>query len=629
MGVRQVPGHHTDVTEVTAAGIARLAGVGRAAVSNWRRRYAHFPRPVGGTDTSPTFSLPEVEQWLRDQGKLAEVPLRERLWQLIEADPRGHSAALTALGEQYLAHGDRPPPDSGGQDPFARTAAALAAETGPADAYAFALARYTDGAAARLTPTPPETAALMAALAGPAGTVLDPACGAGSLLAAAQRQPGGPPTELYGQDTDPVLARLGALRLALHGTATVQVRDGDSLLADAFPHLAADAVLCHPPFNERHWGHAELTYDTRWEYGLPARAESELAWVQHALARLRPGGTAVVLMPPAAASRRTGRRVRAALLRRAALRAVIALPAGAAPPHSLPLHLWVLRKPDGTTAHDPRLLVVDSATALRPASGTGRAGLDWETLHRTVLDAWRDFRRDGDIAAVPGLRRALPVIDLLDDEVDLAPARHLPPPAEADGAAALTAVRTQLRGTLHRTAQLAAAVHPDSEESAPGAHWSTVTIGELVRTGALELHTHSAAGDPPPPTRPGDVLVPLLLDGTATQVVADDAGGEAPDRRMSLLRPDTAALDPWFLAGFLRGTANTRQASSYASSATRVDVRRLKVPRLPLETQRRYGRRFRELAAFEEALRHTADLGRRLAQGTVDGLTEGALPPGD
>lgn len=98
---------------------------------------------------------------------------------------------------------------------------------------------------------------------------------------------------------------------------------------------------------------------------------------------------------------------------------------------------------------------------------------------------------------------------------------------------------------------------------------------------------------------------------------------------MSLLRPDTAALDPWFLAGFLRGTANTRQASSYASSATRVDVRRLKVPRLPLETQRRYGRRFRELAAFEEALRHTADLGRRLAQGTVDGLTEGALPPGD
>lgn len=31
-----------NATEVTAAGIARLAGVGRAAVSNWRRRYADF-----------------------------------------------------------------------------------------------------------------------------------------------------------------------------------------------------------------------------------------------------------------------------------------------------------------------------------------------------------------------------------------------------------------------------------------------------------------------------------------------------------------------------------------------------------------------------------------------------------
>ena len=31
---------------VTAADIARLAGVGRAAVSNWRRRHPDFPRPV-------------------------------------------------------------------------------------------------------------------------------------------------------------------------------------------------------------------------------------------------------------------------------------------------------------------------------------------------------------------------------------------------------------------------------------------------------------------------------------------------------------------------------------------------------------------------------------------------------
>ncbi|MDT0347635.1 HsdM family class I SAM-dependent methyltransferase, partial [Streptomyces litchfieldiae] len=339
MGGRHVPGQHT---EVTAAGIARLAGVGRAAVSNWRRRYDHFPRPIGGTDTSPTFSLPEIERWLRDQGKLAEIPLRERLWQLIEAHPAGPAEALARTGDQLLAHGDRTPTDA---DDLAQAAAGLATELGPAPAYTFLLGRHLDTAARHLTLTPPETAALMAALAGPADTVLDPACGPGTLLAAAHGPGDTPPGELYGQDTDSTLTRLARLRLALRGTATVQTRAGDTLLTDAFPHLTVDAVLCHPPFNERNWGHEHLTYDPRWEYGLPARTESELAWVQHSLAKLRPGGTAVLLMPPAAASRRTGRRVRATLLRRGALRAVIALPAGAAPPHGLPLHLWILRKP--------------------------------------------------------------------------------------------------------------------------------------------------------------------------------------------------------------------------------------------------------------------------------------------
>jgi predicted DNA-binding transcriptional regulator AlpA len=54
---------------ITAAAIARLAGVGRAAVSNWRRRYPEFPKPVGGSPVSPTFDRTEVETWLKATGK--------------------------------------------------------------------------------------------------------------------------------------------------------------------------------------------------------------------------------------------------------------------------------------------------------------------------------------------------------------------------------------------------------------------------------------------------------------------------------------------------------------------------------------------------------------------------------
>ncbi|OKH97834.1 restriction endonuclease subunit M [Streptomyces sp. CB02923] len=681
---------------MTAAGIARLAGVGRAAVSNWRRRHTGFPQPVGGTETSPTFALADVEHWLRAQGKLAEVPLRERVWQQLVSHPAGAATALRHAGAVLLFVRDRPSAwrrlneaagdtELAGMLPailesvlaahlgrhhpvhgltydallpsaaLARATAELADEDGAAPAFEFLLGRHLDANPRQYTLTPPGPAALMAALAGPARTVLDPASGTGSLPAAAEGA-----QELYGQEADPDLAALTALRLALHAPgAQVRVHAADTLRADAFPQLAADAVLAHPPFNERNWGHDELAYDPRWEYGFPARTESELAWVQHALARLREGGTAVLLMPPAAASRRSGRRIRADLLRRGALRAVIALPAGAAPPYGIPLHLWVLRRPGSAAPPSPHLLVVDTA-ALAAGGAPGRDRIDWQAVRTAALEAWQAFDQDGGVEEQPGVRRSLAAIDLLDDDVDLAPARHLPPPPAAGGLAELARVRGHLATTLSRTAELTPEP-ADAPQTAP-ARWPLTTVGELARAGALVLRaggpgtaTEGAtpavltehdviAGTAPsgalpegaataPPEEPvlvaaGDVVVPVLGGGAVARVVDEATAGAALGRNLFLLRPDPAALDPWFLAGFLRGTANTRQASSYASTATRLDVRRLQLPRLPLADQLRYGRRFRELAAFEESLRLAARLGEQLVQGLHDGLTDGSVTPG-
>ncbi|MFJ3712420.1 N-6 DNA methylase [Streptomyces sp. NPDC090053] len=688
--------------EVTAAGIARLAGVGRAAVSNWRRRHADFPKPVGGTETSPSFALPEVEKWLHDQGKLAEVPLRERVWQQLTAHPAGAATALAHAGCVLLLVRDRHPswleisavsdarlarllPTAfetvlsarfGGHPavrtptahalqpsvPLLRASAELAAELGAYEAFEFLLGRHFEANPRQYTLTPPGTAELMAALAGvsaekstagsrtgtdqPAVTVLDPASGTGSLLCAVRR-----PAALYAQEADADLAALTALRLALHSGADVGARAGDTLRADAFPELGADVVLCHPPFNERNWGHDELAYDPRWEYGFPARTESELAWVQHALARLREGGTAVLLMPPAAASRRSGRRIRADLLRRGALRAVVALPAGAAPPYGIPLHLWVLRRPGAAQPHAPEVLLVDAAGTGHDNAGTGHDKQPWPAVRATVLDAWLAFDRHGTAEEQPGVSRALPVIGLLDDDVDLAPARHLPPPAADRGAAALDSVREQLTGTLRRTARLT----PRPAAPAGPVRLPLTTVGELARAGALLLRVGGpgagtvagpvltehdvVAGTAPSGTLPdgpdeepvrteaGDVVLPVLGGGSVARVVDEATAGAALGRNLQLLRPDPAALDPWFLAGFLRGTANHRQASSYASTATRLDVRRLQLPRLPLADQRRYGERFRTLAAFEDALRLAGQLGEQLVQGLFDGLTDGTVSP--
>ncbi|MFE0458425.1 N-6 DNA methylase [Kitasatospora sp. NPDC058965] len=622
-------------TEVTAAGIARLAGVGRAAVSNWRRRHADFPKPVGGTDTSPAFDLAEVEQWLRGQGKLGQVPLRERVWQQVEGDRDGAAAALRAVGTVLLRGGD------GGPDrqELAAGARELAAELGVRQAFEFLMGRHLEAGSRQYTLTPAPLAELMAELGGPAELVLDPACGFGALLGAAG------PAAVAGQELDPDLAALTALRLALHGDGPVDIRAGDSLRADAHPQLRADVVLCHPPFNERSWGNEELAYDTRWEYGLPPRTESELAWVQHTLAHLKENGCAVLLMPPAAASRRSGRRIRADLLRRGALRAVVALPAGSAPPYGIPLHLWVLRRPAATAAQPQpqRLLVVDVAD---------REQIGWQELRSTVLADWQAFDRDGESPDRPGVSSTVPLVDLLDDDVDVTPARHLPPRPAADGAG-LAEVREQLTGALRRTVELA----PLTGAAGGPARWPMTSVGELARAGALVMRTGGSgagpAGGPPVLTehdlvagtapsgvlpegedeepvllRTGDVVLPVLGRGTVTRVVDAATAGAALGRNVYLLRPDPATLDPWFLAGFLRGSANSRQASSFTTTATRIDVRRLQVPRLPLAEQHRYGERFRAVAAFEEASRLAARLGELLVQGLYDGLTDGTVGPG-
>ncbi|MEU9707941.1 N-6 DNA methylase [Streptomyces sp. NPDC047967] len=773
-----------NATEVTAAGIARFAGVGRAAVSNWRRRYADFPQPVGGTGASPAFALSEVEQWLRDQGKLAEVPLRERVWQAVAGHPAGagralvhvgcalllvrdrptawlelagapdermaallpqamehvltarlgpeadgvhtagaqvsggvHTAGAQALGDVHTAGTQEPgggratgTPRPGGvhgasapeparvhaptaQDllpsvPLLRAAAELAAGIGAGQAFEFLLGRQLDANPRQYTLTPPQLAELMAEIAEPpkdtdraareqpVRSVLDPAAGTGALLRAV-----GGPAALYAQEADPALAALTALRLALAGEGPRRaadgthraapgptVRTGDTLRADAFPELAADTVLCHPPFNERTWGHDELAYDPRWEYGLPARTESELAWVQHALARLRDGGTAVLLMPPAAASRRSGRRIRAGLLRRGALRAVIALPAGAAPPYGIPLHLWILCKPEPGVRPAADLLLADTAGLSGPAPdasagpgrppggktpGGGRERIDWPAVRSAVLGAWRD-RADAE-----GVSRVVPVIELLDDDVDLAPARHLPRPASGGGASGLGEVRERLTETL----RLASGLVPPAADPAAPAHRPLTTVGELARAGALFLHSGTAvpgsaavpvltehdvltgaaptslppagqedpggaAADDPVLLQPGDVVVPVLGGSTTARVVDASTAGAALGRNLQLLRPDPAAVDCWFLAGFLRGTANHRQASSYASTAARLDARRLHLPRMPLAEQQRYGERFRQLAAFEDALRTAGRLGGQLVQGMYDGLADGTVTPG-
>ncbi|MBB2743018.1 UNVERIFIED_ORG: hypothetical protein FHR35_002840 [Microbispora rosea subsp. rosea] len=666
---------------VNAGDIARLADVGRAAVSNWRRRYEDFPQPVGGTASSPLFSLPEVEAWLRRNGKSFEVSQGDRVWQRLRAsaddlrlgevlgevgafllytlrDPDGWKRlsaapdfAVRLPGAVAETTADLPPRagDATPVEPgLLRLVAGMAERNGVAGTFEFLCERYAEAHSRRLALTRPDVAALMTRLACTgARTVLDPACGMGTLLLDAAGAGGaGDEVRLLGQDANETVALLAALRLLLRGR-DARVLPGDALRHDAFPpdrpmdgleDVLADAVVCDPPFNERAWGHEDLIGDPRWQYGMPPRGEPELAWVQHCLAHVRPGGLVAVLMPGAAASRRPGRRIRANLLRTGALRAVFTLVPGGP-------DLWLLRRPEPGERQPGAILVADAGDD--PAS---------------VEAVWRAHLAKSEL---PRGGRTVRIIDILDDEVDVSPARHLSPRVDTRG---FPVARERF---LEAVAALADDV-PDLEVLTGGAAgWdaSWATVAEMARSGLVTIR-HSTLRALPADASEGEASDGGAPDGGVPEgevpeggvpvLTADDvAAGTAPSRRiprapglvavrpgdvvasavtarmvagegavlgphLSLFRVDPDKVDPEFLAGFLRYAAGGGRPHLGSS---RVEARRARVPQLPLAVQRTYGTAFRRLLALEDGLREAAAAGEALARLGVEGLIDGRLRP--
>lgn len=620
---------------VTAAEIARIAGVTRATVSNWRRRYRDFPAPCGGTDASPAYDRTKVEDWLAARGTLPEISPEERLWRAVTAEAGGGGGlggAVTRAAEALANPAGPAAPDRAtpGAEMTAALIAALAA-LGPAEILDALLDRYAEAAGVDLTPRP--VAELMASLAGQdLGVVLDPACGTGEILDVALDRGA---HRAVGQELDRGLAHLAELRLRIGGAGgRADTRTGDSLRDDKFPSLNADAVLCHPPFGDWDWGHEELAHDARWQYGIPPKAEPELAWVQHALAHLRPGGRAVMLLPPAVASRPSARRIRAELLRRGTLRAVISMPLGAVRPRHVGVHLWVLATPVGLASTDPRVLLVQESA--RPgeaseASGTGSRSrqASWDGFAGTVAAAWHVFtsgsQADDD---QPGRWKVVRAIDLLDETVDVSPARHVGPAAHAASPAQTRDEVRALTGQLRAALTGLADGLPEDDWPAgdQGTAWPAVTVAELARRGLVEFHRGS--GHPGETRlREGDVLVPVAASGPLRgRVVTTKDAGTILGRHLHLIRPDSATLDPWFLAGCLAAPASVQQAS-YGTAASRIDARRLAVPLLPLAAQRRYGVIFRRLRATDAAVAHVSGLAGELTDLLARSLADGTLLP--
>lgn len=491
---------------VTSSEIAQLAEVGRAAVSNWRRRYLDFPKPVGGTSASPLFPLAQIEQWLRETGKADQL----------------RAAGVTKTGTQRV---ERPRPD--------RTAGALAEGSLPA------LGKNWEASIEQLLP------------------------------------PGSGPVWLRAEDSP---------------TSWIDEPASEAL----------SAIVSIVPFSDPEWTRRarDLASDGRWEFGTPGPRDVQLAWVQHVYAKLADGGSAVVALSAGAAVSESGRQIRASMVRAGVFEAVIALGAAAMrllnPLHSgVELQLWVLRKNRGAVAR--RLLMADA--------------------HEIALDAMpKDHQAWHEVFADSRRSREVEAIDLLGEHVELLPTQWVRPSrrdlldAYQHGAHSLS---TLLGNAAHRVPRLG-----ESAETAE-AH-PMVSLGELERSGALKFLKR---GEEP---AAGDVLLHPLTK--ALTVATGTPSDNEPVRQV--ITVDRESYDPYFVAVFLRlETARLTASSGYLPWPSKDLLRRCRIPRMPIDRQRRYSVTVRGFLELEAQLHAAVEDGHRLIDEAVAGLVAGALAP--
>jgi hypothetical protein len=585
----------TERAEVTAAAIARLAGVGRAAVSNWRKRYPGFPQPVGGSPGSPTFDRAEVIDWLTRTGKADQLAtagqtgtgtqqVSEPEWDFdatVRLLPAASTRPRMTLAERAMR--DQPITDFRPRDLLAGTMAALLPRTTAAES------RDDDQDEQTGTASLP--------------VVLDPACSAATLLMAVAARFGNR-VRLAGQEIDEHRAKVAAVNLS-HG-GPYEIHAGDSLTDDQFAQYLgkAAAVVCEPPWDQPDWPAAELTTDPRWEFGIPAPRDGELAWMQHCYAHLRPRGVAVVAVSTRTCVQPSGEHIRAAVVRRGVLQAVITLPSGitavpGAPMTQPGICLWVLQRPHvSDRATDPGPVRMIDLSGLGDMADVPQEHAAWQRL----LDA-----------SDPTIATAVPRLQVLGENASLLPARYIAPRTQASA--------RDLAGVTERLARIYASagqVLPRYQAPPQAPRLSQVTLAELERVGALTIRARDAT------PKEGDVLLrtqgrpPVVATGTAT----DDTGVA------QVVEIDQARLDPHFVATFLKADVAALPVANTLGAINRDDLRRCRIPRMPLAEQRRYGDAFRHLAQLDATLQALAATSARIIDQTVYGLTTGVLSPG-
>jgi hypothetical protein len=689
---------------LTPSEIAELAGVTRGAVTNWRKRPSKppFPNPAPGSQTKPLYDQEKVIAWLaetkpeiqiRPDGgraalshslnalrghvpasaaselalalccarKLSNDAADEKWPQIAAAGPSAAARALLRTVSQAAADDawrdisealDDVERDTNGRLELLPIAAVVnavdAIDSKDLATSADDVLRRGSGERGRAAGygvgehgvVNSRISELLSNLAASAkGVVYDPACGIGEALIQTWTKSAGK-IRTVGQDINAQALRVARMRSSLHAM-DAKLALSDVLSADPDPELRADAIVAEPPFGME-WSRSQNVADPRWAFGVPPANNSELAWLEHAIAHLKPNGSAYVVtsISPLTA-RGSSAAIRSELLLSGWVEAVILLPPKMLSHTSIPVALWVLRQAEQPSGNVP-VLLIDASESASP---------------ETLVVSWLTLGEHG-VVDDPPPYALIETVDLLADDAQLDPRRWVRPPGSdpEDVATRFTDSQRALGNAL--TALLNHAATPAGH--APYSTPRVLTVKELVQLGVASIQNGRAKGDDldeedtsllvtPSDVRDGlpvlaefpvaDELAPLggrdersqrgdvlVTTWNAVRAVVDEQGGRIIGNGVHRLRADEKQCDPFYVARCLCGTWNER----FKKGATikRVDLRELEIPLLPLSEQEQLVKALREVEQLARQAAQVAEAATAAASAILDAVRYDA-PIGD
>ena len=255
-------------------------------------------------------------------------------------------------------------------------------------------------------------------------TVYDPTCGSGSLLLKVSDEAKSE-VSLYGQENDSATAGLARMNMILHDNADAVIKQGNTMASPKFLDPSGgpkqfDYIVANPPFSYKKWSNGltlpeDGAFNRFQGFGTPPNKNGDYAFLLHIVKSLKSNGKGAVILPHGVLFRGNAEaEIRANLIKRKYIRAIIGLPANLFYGTGIPATIILI---DKENAHQrSHVYLIDASKGFIKDGNKNR--LRDQDIHK-IIDAFENELE------IPGYSKKVPIEDIESNEYNLNIPRYI------------------------------------------------------------------------------------------------------------------------------------------------------------------------------------------------------------